>query len=272
MPDAGRAFSDPMTTRLTTTFLEAVCTLTLEPPEGKPPTLDHAVMDAFERELAALEVRAEELRAVVLRSASPRFFCAGANLKVMETIDGGSIGPWVRRGHALLNRLEALPVPVVARVEGFALGGGLELAMACDLIFASSAARFGQTEAKLGFVTGWGGSYRLVRRVGLARAKELVFSGRIIDAAEAVRIGLAEWQGASGELEARLGEFLAGVAGNSRVAVAAMKRILESCPRTRLEENAAIEAEESRRVLADGDAAERLQAFLRKKERPASSA
>jgi enoyl-CoA hydratase len=272
IPDAACAFPDPMTTRLTSTFSEAVCTLTLVPPEGKPPTLDHAVMDAFERELAGLEGRAGELRAVVLRSASPRFFCAGANLRVMETIDSDSIGPWVRRGHALLNRLEALPVPVVARVEGYALGGGLELAMACDLILASSAARFGQTEAKLGFVTGWGGSYRLVRRVGLARAKELVFSGRIVDPAEAVRLGLAEWEGTPAELAVRLGEFLAGVAGNSRVAVAAMKRILESCPRTRLEENAAIEVEESRRVLSEGDAGERLQAFLRRKERPASRA
>lgn len=260
-----------MTTRLTSTFSEAICTLTLVPPEGKPPTLDHTVMDAFERELADLEGRAGELRAVVLRSASPRFFCAGANLRVMETIDRDSIGPWVRRGHALLNRLEALPVPVVARVEGYALGGGLELAMACDLIFASSAARFGQTETKLGFVTGWGGGYRLVRRVGLARAKELVFSGRIVDAPEAVRLGLAEWQGAPDELETRLGEFLAAVQGNSRIAVAAMKRILESCPHTRLDQNVAIEAEESRHVLVDGDAAERLQAFLRKKERPAAN-
>jgi len=271
IPDAAGAFSDPMTTRLTSTFSEAICTLTLVPPEGKPPTLDHTVMDAFERELAGLEGRAGELRAVVLRSASPRFFCAGANLRVMETIDRDSIGPWVRRGHALLNRLEALPVPVVARVEGYALGGGLELAMACDLIFASSAARFGQTETKLGFVTGWGGGYRLVRRVGLARAKELVFSGRIVDPPEAVRLGLAEWQGAPDELETRLGEFLAAVQGNSRIAVAAMKRILESSPHTRLDQNMAIEAEESRRVLVDGDAAERLQAFLRKKERPAAN-
>jgi enoyl-CoA hydratase len=254
-----------MTTLLTTTFSDAVCTLTLEPPEGKPPTLDHAVMDAFEQVLAAIESRAAELRAVVLRSASPRFFCAGANLKVMETIDRDSIVPWVHRGHGLLNRLEALPVPVVARVEGYALGGGLELAMACDLIFASASARFGQTETKLGFVTGWGGSYRLVRRVGLARAKELGFSGRIVDAEEAVRLGLAEWQGPPEGLEAKLREFLASVAGNGRVAVAEMKRIFESCPRTRLEENAAIEAEASRRTLSDGDAAERLQAFLRKK-------
>lgn len=254
-----------MFTRLATTFTNHVYTLTLEPPEGKPPTLDHDVMDAWERALAEIENRLPALRAVVVRSASAKFFCAGANLRVMETIDRNSIGPWVERGHRLLNRLEALPVPVVARVEGYALGGGLELAMACDVIFASSSALFGQTEAKLGFVTGWGGSYRLVRRLGLARAKELVFSGRLVEAEEAVRIGLVEWQGTPVELEAKVAEFLAAVAGNGRVAIAEMKRLLTACPETNLDDNRTMEAEASRRALTDGDAAARLQAFLHKK-------
>jgi enoyl-CoA hydratase len=211
-----------------------------------------------------------ELRAVVLQSASPKFFCAGANVKVLETIDRTSIVPWVERGHRLMNRLEALPLPVIARVEGYAMGGGLELAMACDLIFASTNARFAQSETKLGFVTGWGGSYRLVRRVGLARAKELVFSGRTFDAEEAVRIGIAEWQGSAAELGRYLDEFLRDVSGNSRLAVREMKQILESCTRTRLAENATIEADASLRCLTEGDAAQRLQEFLRRKT-PAKS-
>ena len=254
-----------MSTRLSTTFSAAVCTLTLHPPEGKPPTLDYDVMAALEQVLADIEARLGEVRVVVVQSASPKFFCAGANIQVLETINRDTIVPWVHRGHALLNRLEALPVPVVARVEGYALGGGLELAMACDVIFASTAARFGQTEAKLGFVTGWGGSYRLVRRVGLARAKELVFSGRMFDAEEAVRIGLAEWQGETAELERRVRDFQTGVAECSGAALAEMKQILAACPHTRIEENAALEAAASRRVLTDGDAAERLRAFLSRK-------
>jgi enoyl-CoA hydratase len=257
-----------MTTRLTTTTNAAVFTITMHPPEGKPPTLDPDVITALDQVLAEIEARANELNAVVLQSASPKFFCAGANVKVLETIGRDSIGPWVERGHRLMNRLEALPVPVVARVEGYAMGGGLELAMACDLIFASANAKFAQSETKLGFVTGWGGSYRLVRRVGLARAKELIFSGRLFAADEAVRLGVADWQGTPEALGRQLDEFLRALAGNSRVAVREMKQILASCLRTRLEENAAIEADASLRCLTEGDAAERLRNFLQKKSAP----
>ncbi len=255
-----------MSTRLTTAYAAAVCTVTLHPPEGKPPTLDPAVMAAFERVLTEIESRAADISAVVLQSASPKCFCAGANINVLETINRDAIGPWVERGHGLMNRIGALPMPTLARVEGYALGGGLELAMACDLIFASSHAKFGQTETKLGFVTGWGGSYRLVRRVGLARAKELVFTGRIFDAEEAVRIGVAEWHGAPEALALHLQEFLTAVAANSRAANREMKRLLESCTHTTLTENAVLETGASQRCLsAGGDAAERLRQFLSKK-------
>lgn len=265
----GARFSFPrMITRLKTTYADSVCTLLLQPPEGKPPTLDYAVLDALESELAGIEAHAAEFSAVVVRSASPKFFCAGANIQVLETIDRHSIAPWVRQGHRLLNRLEALPLPVIACVEGYAMGGGLELAMACDVIFASNAARFGQSETKLGFVTGWGGSYRLVRRVGVARAKELVFSGRLFDAAEAVQWGVAEWQGTPVELERHLHDYLMAVKGNSRVAIREMKQILTACPDMSLEENAAIEADASQRCLTEGDAAERLRTFLQKKSAP----
>ncbi len=256
-----------MSTRLTTAYADAVCTVTLHPPEGKPPTLAPIVLDSFDRVLAEIEARGSELSAVVLQSASPKFFCAGANVNVLATITRENIAPWVDRGHRLMNRIEALPMPVIARVEGYALGGGLELAMACDLIFASCDAKFGQTETKLGFVTGWGGSYRLVRRVGLARAKELVFSGRLFDAEEAVRLGVAEWAGTPEALERRLRDFLAAVAANSRIANREMKQLLASCLCTNIAKNAALESAASQRCLGDkGDAAERLQNFLTKKK------
>jgi enoyl-CoA hydratase len=262
-----------MSTHLTTAYADAVCTLTLHPPEGKPPILDPSVLEAFDRVLDEIETRASDLAAVVLQSASPKFFCAGANINVLETINRENIGPWIERGHRLMNRIGALPMPTIARVEGYALGGGLELAMACDLIFASSHAKFGQTETKLGFVTGWGGSYRLVRRVGLARAKELVFTGRIFDAEEAARFGLVEWHGAPDALAQRLRDFLAAVAANSRVANCEMKRLLESCTHTTLAENAALEISSSQHCLGEGgDAAERLRNFLNRKKSPPPTA
>ena len=260
-----------MTTEITTEFSGGTCILTMRPPEGKPPTLDYQTITAFEHALEEVESRAHELASMVVQSASPKFFCAGANINVIERMDSQSIVPWVQGGHSLMNRIEALPIPVVARVEGFAMGGGLELAMACDVIFASSRARFAQSEVKLGLVTGWGGCWRLARRVGLSRAKELCFSGRMFDAEEAMRLGVIEWQGAPDALERHLEEFLNAVAGNGRTAVKETKRMLAACARSSLEEYAAIEAEASQRCLNDGESRERLAAFLSKKSGPATA-
>jgi enoyl-CoA hydratase len=250
-----------MTTQVLSSFDGPLCTLTLQPPEGKPPTLDHDVIAALDAELAALEARAGALRAVVIRSASPKVFCAGANLRVMETIDDHTIVPWVERGHRLMNRLESLPLPVIARVEGHAMGGGLELALACDLIFASTNARFAQSEARLGLITGWGGGFRLVRRVGLARAKDLALSGRLIDAAEAARIGLADWHGPTEELDRHLTAWVAETAANGAVAVREVKRLLAACA-TSPADPAALETAASVVCLREGDAPARIRAFL----------
>ena len=250
-----------MTTQVLTSFDGPLCWILLQPPEGKPPTLDHEVITALDATLAAIEARAGALRAVVIRSGSPKVFCAGANLRVMETIDERTIVPWVERGHRLMSRLEALPLPVIARVEGHAMGGGLELALACDLIFASTAARFAQSEARLGLITGWGGSFRLVRRVGLARAKDLALSGRVVDAAEAARIGLADWQGTPEELDLHLAAWVAEVAANGAVAVREVKRLLTACA-NQPADPAALESAASVVCLRDGDAAARIREFL----------
>jgi enoyl-CoA hydratase len=251
-----------MITGISLSYEADVCRLTLDAPAGKPPTLDYDVIGRFEAALDEIAAKAGTLTAVVLQSSSPKFFCAGANLNVMQTMDVAAIGPWVERGHRLMNRLEALPLPVIARVEGYAMGGGLELAMACDLIYAATTAKFAQSEGKLGLVTGWGGCYRLERRVGLARAKELIFTGRMLDAAEAVRLGVADWHGEPAALDAHLREVLGQIAGTSRVSIREMKVLLHTCRGSTLEENCRREAEASRRVLADGDTQTRLAQFF----------
>lgn len=152
---------------------------------GKPATLDHRALDELADRLEEIRsrgdgLRGDGLRAVVVQSDSEKYFVVGANVNALATLDVETIVPWIEKGHAVFDELEALPLPVVARLEGYALGGGLELALACDLIVASDRARLGQPEANLGFVAGWGGCYRLPRRVGLCRAKELFFTGQII--------------------------------------------------------------------------------------------
>jgi len=257
-----------MRTEVELQYRDGIAHLTLRPPAGKPPTLDHEVIARLDAVCAELEGQADSLVALVLRSGSARHFCAGANLEVMRTITAANVADWVHRGHRLMNRLEALPLPVVAVVEGYALGGGLELAMACDLIFASDAARLGQTEVKLGLVTGWGGCHRLARRVGLARAKELAFSARLVEADEAARIGLVDWAGPAAELEVHVREFTTAVAANSRAAVRETKAILAACAEGNLAESAGTEAAASARCLRDGDAAARLAHFFAARRPP----
>jgi len=233
-----------MITEIVTHYDGEVCYLTLHPPSGKPPTLDHQVIARLEQTLADVSTQSSRLVAVVVQSASPKFFCAGANLNVMAEINGESIVPWIHRGHQIMNQLEAL---------------------------ASSNARFAQSEAKLGLVTGWGGCYRLMRRVGLARAKELCFTGRMVDAAEAVKIGLADWQGDSEALHSHLQFLVNEIGQNSRVAVKEMKHILGTCNLSTLEEAAVVEADASLRCLTEGDAAQRLEQFLQARSRRSGS-
>jgi enoyl-CoA hydratase len=130
------------------------------------------------------------VRGIVITGAGNNAFCAGADLKMMQSLkpeDGVNI---VSTGHKTFNEIENCPKPVIAAVNGLALGGGNELAMACDLRFASDRARFGQPEVNLGLIPAWGGTQRMSRLVGKAKAKELIFSGQIINAQEALRIGL----------------------------------------------------------------------------------
>lgn len=128
---------------------------------------------------------------VVLTGAGEKAFVAGADIAAMKEMDPLAAADFAALGQGVLDRIEQYPMPVIAAVNGFAFGGGCELAMACDLVLAAPNAVFGQPEVKLGVIPGFGGTQRLVRRVGSMRARELIFSGRNVKAEEAVAIGLA---------------------------------------------------------------------------------
>ena len=153
--------------------------------------IDDALLNALE---GAIEQAATDtaVGAMVVTGAGERAFSAGADISTFTSLDAVGAEALMRRGQQVFQALEDLPLPVVAAVNGYALGGGLELALACDLRFAANSAKLGQPEATLANLPGWGGTQRLPRAVGEARAKDLIYSGRLVDTSEAERIGLVQ--------------------------------------------------------------------------------
>ncbi len=156
-------------------------------------------LNALNREVLAGLLRVVEeltaaggVRAMVLTGAGEKAFVAGADIAAMRTMGPAEAKAFSDLGHRLGDRMESAPFVVIAAVNGFALGGGCEMALACDLIYASDKSRFAQPEVNLGVIPGFGGTQRLSRRVGVGKARELLYTGDMIDAAEALRIGLVE--------------------------------------------------------------------------------
>jgi enoyl-CoA hydratase len=165
-----------------------VAVLTIDRPDALN-ALDVATLSELRDRLTEL---ADDtgVRALVLTGAGDKAFVAGADIKYMSGLDPEQAKAWGALGHEAGRLLETMPKATIAAVNGFALGGGCELALACDLRYASSRAKLGQPEINLGIVPGWGGTQRLPRVCGIGVAKELIFSGRTVAAEEALRIGL----------------------------------------------------------------------------------
>jgi enoyl-CoA hydratase len=240
----------------------AVALLTLNRPD---------VLNALDAAtLAALAARTGEIardasvRAVVVTGAG-RAFAAGADIAAMRKLNPAGAEAFSRLGHAALASLEALAVPTIAAVNGFALGGGCELALACDWIYASSKARFGQPEVNLGLLPGFGGTSRMVRRVGIAWASELVLSGEPVDAETAQRIGLAN---RVFEPDALVDAAIAAgekIAAKGPVAIALAKRVMQQGQDADLRTAHALEQQAFGLVFASEDRVEGMDAFLEKR-------
>jgi enoyl-CoA hydratase len=203
------------------------------------------------------------VRAVVLTGAGEKAFVAGADIKYMSGLDPAQATEWGGLGHEAGRLLETMPKPTVAAINGFALGGGCELALACDLRYASSRAKLGQPEINLGIVPGWGGTQRLARICGIGVAKELVYTGRTVDAEEALRIGLVN--AVADPVLDRALETARELASKSPVALSLAKRL---CNLTLGIDHAGgleIEANEFGELFASEDAKEGLAAFVEKR-------
>ncbi len=186
-----------------------VCVLTLNRPDSLN-ALDTPTFEALDAHFADLEAQANTIGCVVLRGAG-RAFCAGADLKVMAgvTVDA-------RYKPGIVERLANLPQPVIAAVHGACYTGGLEMALACDMILADTTARFADTHGKWGLIGAWGMTQRLPRRIGPSAAKRMMLSAQPIDGTEAHRLGLVDMLAEEGALDAMVMEFAEEVAANSR--------------------------------------------------------
>jgi len=239
-----------------------VALLTLGRPEVLN-ALDRATLQCLLDHAQGL-AKASDVRALVL-TGEGRAFAAGADIPEMRGMDPGAALAFSELGHHALAALEGLPFPTIAAVNGFALGGGCELACACDWIYASSRARFGQPEVGLGLVPGFGGTSRLPRRVGVAWAKELVTTGEPIDAETAQRIGLVNRVFPPEELLSaalRVGE---AIARKGPLAVALAKRILEGGQDADVRVAHALEQSVFSFVFSTADRTEGIAAFLEKR-------
>ncbi len=219
-------------------------------------------------ELAALlgAVRADRgVRALVLTGAGDKAFVAGADISGFAAMTAADARRFAELGHRTLLALEELEIATVAAVNGFALGGGCELAMACDLVYASERAKFGQPEVNLGIIPGFGGTQRLTRRVGITRAKEMIFTAEMCDARKAKEIGLAlEVLPPEKLLEHALAQARK-IASKAPLAVAQAKRAIEAGADADLHAAGEIERQAFAACFATEDAREGVRAFLEKR-------
>ena len=214
--------------------------------------------------------RAGEVRALIVTGAGEKAFVAGADIAEMSKMTVVQAKEMARLGQRSTSALEDLPIPVIAAVNGFALGGGMELVMACDLAIASEKARFGQPEINLGIIPGFGGTQRLARRVGAPRAREMIYGGDMIDAETARQWGLVNRVVKPEDLLAEARKLAATLATKPPVALAQAKLVIQHGLDVDLENGLRLEAEAFAVTFSTEDRTEGMAAFLNK--RPAKFA
>ena len=237
---------------------QGICTLTINRPEAMN-ALNHEVFAGLDQAADLLSADEGEVRCVILRGAG-KAFCAGLDLKMLGA---NAENPNLGAQAAVVETIAALPMPVIAQVHSYCFAGALELALACDLIFVDEQTRLADTHSKWGLSPIWGMTQRMPRKVGAARAKDLMFSSRTVEAAEALSIGLVERVFAEGELEAKTVEYAQAVAENSNHSHRVCKQIIEATDGLRLHDG--LDYEYTNSPGACHDMQERVAAFINRK-------
>jgi enoyl-CoA hydratase len=239
-------------------------TITLNRPEA----LNAFSKEVVEEILQAIEdVKADEtIRVVVLTGAGEKAFSAGADIKAMSGMTALKARELSLMGEKLCTSLENLEKPVIAAINGYALGGGLEVAMSCDLRIASENAKMGQTEINIGLIPGWGGTQRLTRLVGIGKAKEMVYTGKIIDARTAEQIGILNMVVPADKFRETVRQFAQELASKAPVAVRVAKALINRGSDIGLQSALALEREGFGVVGSSEDLKEGVSAFTEKRK------
>ncbi len=243
---------------------DGICRITVNRPD-KLNALNAATLDALQ---AAFDAAAEdpETRVVVLTGAGPKAFVAGADIAEMADLRPTAARDFSLRGQRLMRRIETLPKPVIAMVNGFALGGGLELAMACHLRIAADSAKLGQPEINLGLIPGFGGTQRLLRLAGRAATLELCLLGANIDAARALQLGIVNRVVPAPELEAETMKVAAQLARSAPLALRGTLDAINVGGECGIEEGLQYETAQFGLMFSTDDMREGTRAFLERRK------
>ncbi len=206
------------------------------------------------------------IKAVVITGAGEKAFVAGADIPLLQQLGKRAAADYIELGQRAMRAIETAPFPVLAAVNGYALGGGLELALACDIILASQSAKFGAPEVNLGIIPGFGGTQRLIHRCGIGAARRLVLTGDIIDAAEAKSIGLADVVAAEGSLQETAWKMAQTIASKGPIAVREAKGLLRRSQEQILLSGLQQEVEAFLRTFETVDREEGMLAFMQKRK------
>lgn len=243
---------------------EGIATITFNRPKAL-----NALNAALLRELSdALDKIAadEDIRVLILTGSGDKAFVAGADITELATFNSLSAKNFATFGQAVIDKLQKLPIIVIAAVNGFALGGGTEIAIACDFIYASENAKFGQPEINLGIIPGFGGTQRLPRLIGTNMAKELIFTGKMVSAAEGNQIGLVNKVLAPEALRGEVMKVAKEIAAKGKVSLRAAKQAINNGINADLATGLQIEIDAFALSYASKDAQEGTTAFLEKRK------
>lgn len=241
-----------------------IATITINRPES----LNALNPDVLQGVILALGKIASNpsIRSVIITGKGPKAFVAGADIRTMSQLGPRPIAEYVELGQRAMRTIETFDVPVIAAVNGFALGGGLELALACDLIVCAESAKLGQPEVNLGIMPGFGGTQRLIQRCGIGTARRLCYTGELIGAEEARMVGIADKVVPDAQHMDEVKKIATTIASKAPLAIKGTKKVINRAQESLLLSGLRLEVEEFLKLFGTADREEGMDAFLQKRE------